>query len=587
MARALHGAKYGTASVLDDAPVIPRLRFGRPYRHNVVAMKKPVLLTVDDDADVLSAIARDLRKKYGRDYRVLRAESGATALSILRELKELGDPVALVLSDQRMPEMSGVTLLAETMALHPKCKRALLTAYADTEAAIGAINTSQVDYYLLKPWDPPEEKVYPILDDLLDDWRASFRPGFGGVRVIGDRWSAKGHRIRDFLARNQVPYQFLDVETTEEGRELAVDLDPSALPLVILPSGVRITAPEPADIAEQIGLTATATQNFYDLAIVGAGPAGLACAVYGGSEGLRTVLLEMEAPGGQAGTSSKIENYLGFPAGLSGADLARRGVTQARKFGVEILTPQEATGLRVEGPYKYLKLSDGSEISCHVLMLAMGVSWNLLPAAGADRLTGSGIYYGAAVTETQNAKGQTVYMVGGGNSAGQAAMYFKDFAEKVVLILRGDSLGAKMSHYLVNRIEDTPNIEVRTHTEIRACHGSDRLEQLELWDGRSDRSEVVPAKYLFVFLGATPRTEWVRDIVACDERGFILTGPDLDPRSHLRHWPLERPPFLLETSLPGVFACGDVRRDSVKRVASAVGEGSVAVYFMHQVLAAR
>jgi thioredoxin reductase (NADPH) len=550
-------------------------------------MAKPVLLTIDDDADVLSAIARDLRAHYGRDYRILRADSGAAALDLLRELRDRQEPVALVLSDQRMPKMDGVTLLSEAMTLHVKSKRALLTAYADTEAAIAAINRSQVDYYLLKPWDPPEERLYPVLDDLLDDWRASFRPGYAGVRVVGDRWSARCHRIRDFLARNQVPYQFLDVESSDDARALVADTDPSGLPLVILPSGERFAAPEPADIAEQIGLTAKARERVYDLAIVGAGPGGLASAVYGGSEGLSTVLIEREAPGGQAGTSSKIENYLGFPAGVSGADLARRAVTQARKFGVEILTPQEATALRLEGPYKHLRLSDGSEISCHVLMLAMGVSWNRLPASGTDRLTGSGIYYGAAMTEALNTKDQTVYMVGGGNSAGQAAMYFKDFADKVVLVVRGDSLGAKMSHYLVTRIESTDNIEVRLNTEIRACHGSEHLETLDLWDNQADRVDAVPARYLFVFLGATPRTDWLKDVVACDARGFILTGSDLDPKTHLRDWPLERPPSLLETNVPGVFACGDARRGSVKRVASAVGEGSVAVHFMHQILATR
>lgn len=550
-------------------------------------MPKPVLLSVDDDVDVLSAIARDLRKQYGSAYRILRADSGFTALTLLRELKDRGDPVALVLSDQRMPNMDGVTLLAEAMKSHPKCKRALLTAYADTEAAIGAINNSQVDYYLLKPWDPPEERLYPVLDDLLDDWRGSYRPGYGGVRVVGDRWSARCHRVRDFLARNQIPYEFLDVESCDEARAIVADVDLSQLPLVIVPGGGRFMAPEPAEIAEQIGLTSKAKEQFYDLAIVGAGPAGLASAVYGGSEGLRTVLIEKEAPGGQAGTSSKIENYLGFPMGLSGDDLARRAVAQARKFQVEILTPQEVTALRVEGPYKHLRLLDGSELSCHVVMLAMGVSWNLLPAAGADRLTGCGIYYGAATLEARHATGDSVYLVGAGNSAGQAAMHFKDFAEKVVMVVRGSSLGAKMSHYLVDRIESTGNIEVRLHTEIRACHGDGHLEALELWNNQTGLAEVVPAKYLFVFLGAAPRTGWLKDVVACDGRGFVLTGPDLESRIHLRDWPLERQPYLLETNVPGIFACGDVRKASVKRVAAAVGEGSVAVYFLHQVLASR
>lgn len=548
-------------------------------------MNKPVLLTVDDDADVLAAIGRDLRGHYGRDYRVLRADSGPTALELLGELKAREEPVALMLSDQRMPKMDGISFLSEAMKLHPKSKRALLTAYADTDAAIGAINESRVDYYLMKPWNPPEEKLFPVLDDMLDGWRSDYRPGYGGVRVIGERWSAQGHRVRDFLARNQVPYRFLDVASSPETPELLGEED-SRLPLVILPDGTRLAAPDPAEIAAHIGLETRAKKRFYDLAIVGAGPAGLASAVYGGSEGLSTVLIEREAPGGQAGTSSKIENYLGFPSGISGGELARRAVDQARRFGVEILTPQEVTGLRVNGPYKTLALADGSEICCHALMLAMGVSWNLLPAEGADRLAGAGVFYGAAMTEAPRVEGQTVCIVGGGNSAGQAAMYFKDYADKVVMILRGDSLGAKMSHYLVNRIRATENIEVRLMTEIRSCHGSERLTALELWDKKTGECEVLPTSYLFTFLGATPRTGWLDGNVACDGRGFILTGADLDER-HLRDWPLDRAPYLLESSVPGIFASGDARHDSVKRVASAVGEGSVAVHFMHQYLAAR
>jgi thioredoxin reductase (NADPH) len=550
-------------------------------------MSKPILLTVDDDVDVLNAVARDLRKRYGREYRVLRSDSGTAALELLGELKDRGTPVALILSDQRMPGMDGVAFLSRAVAMYPRAKRVLLTAYADTEAAIGAINRSQVHYYLVKPWDPPEEKLFPVLDDMLEDWQAAYRPGYGGVRVIGDRWSARCHAVRDFLARNRVPYQFLDVETSDEARHLIGSLDESQLPLVVLPDGGRLQSPDPTAIAEHIGLATKAKEDFYDLAIVGAGPGGLASAVYGGSEGLRTVLIEREAPGGQAGTSSSIENYLGFPAGLSGGDLARRAVAQARKFGVEILTPQEATKLRLEGPYKYLTLADGSEISCHVLMLSVGVSWTLLPARDAHRFVGSGIYYGAAMTEAIHAAGRTVYMVGAGNSAGQAAMYFKDYADKVVMLVRGDSLAVKMSHYLVRRIEETANIEVLLHTEVVGCGGSSRLEELELRSNVSGEGETVPAEYLFAFLGAEPRTEWLDGLLARDERGFILTGTDLDPKLHLRDWPLERPPFMLETNVPGIFACGDARHESVKRVASAVGEGSVSVAFMHQILAER
>ncbi len=550
-------------------------------------MTKPILLVVDDDPDVLNAIARDLRKKYGRDFRVLRAESGTAALELLAELKERGTPVALLLSDQRMPGMDGVTFLSRAVEDFPKAKRALITAYADTEAAINAINQSQVHYYLVKPWDPPEEKLFPVLDDMLEEWQASYRPGYGGLRIIGDRWSAGCHSVRDFLARNQVPYQFLDIESSEEARELGNSVDSSDLPLVILPDGERLVRPDPSTLAEHIGLETKAKKDFYDLVIVGAGPGGLASAVYGGSEGLHTVLIEREAPGGQAGTSSYIENYLGFPSGLSGGDLARRGVAQARRFGVEILTPQEAVGLRIDGPYKYVTLSDGSELSCHILMLSVGVSWTLLPAENAYRFVGSGIYYGAAMTEAMHASGKTVFMVGAGNSAGQAAMYFKDHASKVILLVRGDSLDAKMSHYLVRRIESTENIEVRLNTEIAECQGLTRLEGLGLRSKGSEAIESVAAEYLFAFLGAAPHTEWLDGLVACDERGFVLTGQDLEPKIHLRDWPLEREPFMLETNVPGVFACGDARHESVKRVASAVGEGSVSVSFMHQILAER
>ncbi len=544
---------------------------------------KPVILTVDDDPQVLRSVVRDLRNKYGGDYRILRADSGSAALEALTELKQRGDAVALLLSDQRMPQLDGVGFLTQAKELFPESKRALLTAYADTDAAIAAINQSQVDYYLLKPWDPPNEKLYPVLDDLLDDWRAGFRPLPPGLRVIGDRWSPKAHQLKDFLARNHVPYRFLDVETSEEAQGCLAGED-GTLPLVMLEDGRRLWAPEPRELAEAIGIQTRAQQPFYDLAIIGGGPAGLASAVYGGSEGLRTVLVEREAPGGQAGTSSRIENYLGFPAGLSGADLARRAVTQARKFEVELLTPLQVEALRVEGPYKHLKLSDGSRLTCHALMLSMGVSWRLLPAPGAEPLAGRGVYYGAALTEAMNCKDEVVYTVGAGNSAGQAALHFAQYACKVVMLVRGASLAAKMSQYLVDRIEAAENIEVRLHTEVRACAGKEHLTGLTLYHHAEDATEDVDARYLFVFIGAAPRTDWLHGQVALDERGFVLTGSDLR-EEHLRAWALEREPYLLETSVPGIFAAGDVRHESIKRVASAVGEGSVSVAFIHRYLA--
>ena len=546
-----------------------------------MADAKPVLLTVDDDPDVLRAVARDLRRQYGDTYRVLRASSGAEALDAARELAERQQPIALVLSDQRMPQMNGVALLSEIAEISPGSKRVLLTAYADTDAAIQAINDSRVHYYLLKPWDPPQEKLYPVLDDLLADWQAGFRPGYGGIRLLGDRWSADGHRLRDFLSRNQIPYTFLNVEQDENARQLAGD---SGLPLVLLSDGTRIENPPNAELAEHIGLKQTAEREFYDLAIIGGGPAGLASAVYGASEGLKTVLLEREAPGGQAGTSSRIENYLGFPSGLSGADLARRGVTQAQRFGVEILAPVEVTSLRTDGPYKILTLDGGAEIACHALMLTMGVSWRMLPAEGAEPLTDRGIYYGAAMTEAMGCSGETVYIVGAGNSAGQAAMYFADYAAKVVMLVRSDDLAKSMSQYLVDRIYAHETIDVQLQTEVEACEGEDRLQALTLRDRSSGSTSTVDAESVFVFIGARPHTDWLPETIARDEYGFIRTGPDLTDED-LNAWPIERAPFLLETSVPGVFVAGDVRHESVKRVASAVGEGSVAVAFVHRHLA--
>ena len=543
--------------------------------------KKPALVCVDDDPDVLRAVARDLRRRYGDDYRVLRADTGREALDAVRQLAERGDPVALVLSDQRMPGMDGVALLSGVAEVAPSAKRVLLTAYADTDAAIAAINDSRVDYYLLKPWDPPEAKLYPTLDDLLDDWRAAYRPGYGGLRLVADRWNADGHRLRDFLARNNVPYRFEDVERSDETWALA---DGAALPLVVLEDGTRLEAPSTRDVAERIGLRQDAEREYYDLAIVGGGPAGLASAVYGASEGLKTVLLEREAPGGQAGTSSRIENYLGFPAGLSGADLARRGVAQAERFGVEVLAPVEARGLRIENQYRILELEDGRELSCGALMLATGVDWRKLPADGAEAFEGRGVYYGAAMTEAMGCEGQHVLVVGAGNSAGQGALHFADYADRVTVLVRGGDLAKSMSQYLVDRIEAHPAIEVRLETVVERCEGDGHLERVCLRDRTSGAVEEVDSSYLFVFIGAAPHTDWLPDAVARDERGFVRTGPTLTA-DDLDGWPLERDPFLLESSVPGVFVAGDVRHESVKRVASAVGEGSVAVAFVHQHLA--
>ncbi len=545
-------------------------------------MERPALLVVDDDPEVLRAVTRDLRKRYGQDYRILRSGSGAEGMQALEEMKQRDEPIALVLSDQRMPSMDGVALLALTRERFPRAKRALLTAYADTSAAIDAINRSQIDYYLLKPWDPPEERLYPVIDDLLEDWQAAFRPGYAGLRIVSDRWSAPTHHLKEFLASNQVPYEFLDVETSEEAREILARVGGERLfPVVVLPGGATLVAPTLAEVAEKIGLKTRAQAPFYDLAIVGAGPAGLAAAVYGASEGLRTILVEREAPGGQAGTSSRIENYLGFPSGLSGADLARRAVTQAKRFGVEILSPQDVTGLRVEGPYRHLSFADGTTIACHVLMLGMGVSWKLLTAPGAEALTGRGVFYGAAMTEAMSCKDDDVYVVGAGNSAGQAALYFSQYARRVVMLVRGESLEAKMSQYLVDRLRATRSVAVRLNAEITACRGTEHLEGITLADRKAGTSEEVPARFVFVFIGAAPRTDWLKGTVALDRQGFVLTGPDLGA-TDLAGWPFERQPYLLEASVPGIFAAGDVRHESVKRVASAVGEGSVAVHFMHR-----
>ncbi len=553
-------------------------------------MAKPALLTVDDDREVLRAIERDLRRRYAADYRVLRAESGPAALEIIRELKVRNNTVALFLVDQRMPDLSGVEFLEQAIKLYPDAKRVLLTAYADTDAAIAAINEAGVNHYLLKPWDPPDENLYPVLDELLEDWQAAFPAQFDGIRVLGNRWSPLSHNIKDFLARNHVPYQWMDIETANTDAEvkgiieLLEEDEKKDLPLVIFPNGVRLHQPSNIELAEQSGLKTRAAESFYDLAIVGGGPAGLAAAVYGASEGLRTVMIEREAPGGQAGMSSRIENYLGFPSGLSGGDLARRAVVQARRFGVEILSA-EATGIRLDGPYRLLKLADGSELSCHALLVATGVQWRKLDSPGVERLTGAGIYYGAAMTEAISTRDEDVFIVGGANSAGQAAMYFSRYARRVVMLVRGSSLAMSMSQYLIDQLKQTSNIQIEFNSSVVEVHGDDHLEEISIHCSVTNETNRVPANSLFIMIGAAPNTKWLADIVERDENGFILSGRDLmRDGKRPKGWQADRDPGLLETNVPGIFVVGDVRHGSVKRVASGVGEGSVAISFVHQYL---
>jgi thioredoxin reductase (NADPH) len=554
------------------------------------APRPPVILTVDDEPAVLRAAARDLRRRFGRDFRVLRAESGPEALEVLDEIARRGDPVALIVADQRMPRMTGVEFLGAARSRFPDARKVLLTAYADTDAAIAAINELSLDFYLLKPWDPPEEKLYPIVAELLEDWSAEAVLAQPTVRLIGHRWSPDSHAAKDFLTRNQIPYRWVDVERDEESRRLleAAGLSDPALPVLLTEDGVVLERPSNLELAGRFGLSTAASLPFYDLVIVGGGPAGLGAAVYGASEGLRTIMVEREAPGGQAGQSSRIENYLGFPAGLSGSELARRASAQARRFGAEILAVQEVAGVETRGPARVLRLTDGSELASHTVLVATGVEYRRLEAPGADELSGRGVYYGAAMTEGASCADQPVAIVGGANSAGQAAVYFSRHARGVVMLIRGASIEQGMSQYLVDQIARTANIEVRTRAEVARAEGAESLEAIVVRDRDSGDEERLPVAGMFIFIGAAPRTEWLDGVVARDERGFIFSGPDLlvDGRPP-RGWPLERQPFMLETSAPGIFVAGDVRHRSVKRVASAVGEGAMAVQEIHGYLADR
>ena len=548
-------------------------------------MARPILLAVDDDVSVLEAVVQDLRRQYGATYRVMRAASGQAGLDTLTQLKTRQEPVALLLSDQRMPGMTGVEFLERAQEIYPESRRVLLTAYADTEVAIRAINTARIHYYLTKPWDPPEVQLYPVLNDLLEDWQAGYRPPFEGLRVIGHRWSLKDHKVRNFLSQNHVPYRWLDVAANDEALEMlkTAGLDPDNLPVVLFNDGSALVDPETEALAARVGLRVQAAQEFYDIVVVGAGPAGLAAAVYGASEGLRTLVIEPMAPGGQAGSSSRIENYLGFPSGVSGAELGRRAHTQATRFGAEFVT-QRAVGLRIEGQYRFIQLADGREVSAHVVLLAPGVQYRKLDVPGAAKLTGRGIYYGAALVEAVSCKDEEVFVVGGANSAGQAALHFAKYACKVTMLVRGVGLSATMSKYLIDEIEQTSNIVLEPRTQVLEVFGEERLEALKVAGPQGERQ--VPATSVFVFIGAAPRTEWLPTSILRDEKGFLLAGPDLRVDGKLpESWKEQREPYLLESSVPGVFVAGDVRRGSVKRVASAVGEGSIAVQFVHQYLA--
>ncbi len=550
-------------------------------------MSKPTILTVDDDPNVSVAITRDLNNKYSGEYRIVRTNSGQEALDVLSRLALRGDPVALILADQRMPGMTGIEMLTQARVHAPGARTLLLTAYADTDAAINGINEIGLDYYLLKPWDPPEERLYPVVDELLSDWEQENKQLTSDVRIVGDRWSDRGHEIKMFLARNHVPYRWYDIERDDEAarlRDLA-HATPTDMPLVLVPDGEVLRAPTTLDVAASLGLHTSASQPLYDVCIVGGGPAGLAAAVYAASEGLSTVVVEREAPGGQAGQSAAIENYLGFPKGLSGSELARRALAQVSRFGAEMVLARDVIGFETRGPVQAVLISGGGEIEARALIVATGVDYRRLTAEGIDELSGRGVYYGAHASQAKLTEDEDVYIVGAANSAGQAALNMAKFAKRVVLVVRAATLTLTMSQYLVERILASPNISVRYRSEVVAARGDGHLEALCLADREADTIEEVPASWLFVFIGASPLTEWLGPNVVRDEKGFVLTGPELLEADAGKSWPLERTPFALETSVPGVFAAGDVRLDSMKRVASSVGEGAMATHLVHRYLA--
>lgn len=549
-------------------------------------MARPVILSIDDDQHVLAAVERDLRAHYGEEYTIVTAQSGAEALDVLGELQRRGTPVALLLVDQRMPGMEGTQLLEESEPLAPDARKVLLTAYSDTQAAIDAINRVGLDHYLMKPWDPPEDLLYPVLDDLLDTWQATAVIPYDGIRVAGTTWSPRTHEIKDFLARSQIPYRFLDIERDPSAEALIAGVEGGGdLPVVFFSNGTVLSAPDPRDIASEVGLQTEPTSRFYDLIVLGAGPAGLAAGVYGAAEGLRTVVIERGAVGGQAGASTRIENYLGFPNGVSGAELARRAAIQAQRLGSELLAATEAVSVRAEGPVKVVTLSDGSEISCRALVVATGMTVRRLQADGYEKFEGAGVYYGAAASEVATYRDEDVFVVGGANSAGQAAMMFSQYCRRVYLVVRGGSLEARMSQYLIDQIAGTPNIEVLLNSRIIEVGGSNRVEWLRMHKSESDTEERKEASGIFVFAGAVPHTDVVADLVQRNEQGFVLTGPDLTAGGNRpAGWTLDRDPYLMETNVPGVFAAGDVRHGVVRRVASAVGQGSVVVSMVHHYL---